>query len=119
MTSLDFINLAPAINSLLLIALSIGTFLAFRNGTAKTSIEAQKRTIDALQIELTILKDRIERLARENEKLLQRGNTIRTALAKRGIQILIEDDLITISDDKGGMVQTIPLAHIQGSQGTP
>ncbi len=119
MNSLDFINLAPAINSLLLIALSIGTFLAFRNGVAKTSIEAQKRAIDALQIELTILKDRVERLEKENAKLLQRGNTIRTALAKRGIQIVIEDDLITITDDKGGMVQTVPVAHIQGSQGAP
>jgi cell division protein FtsB len=115
---MNFINLAPAINSLLLIALSIGTFLAFRNGIARVSIEAQKRAIDALQTELQILKDRVERLEKENEKLLQRGHTIRTALAKRGIQIVIEDDLITITDDKGGMVQTVPVTHIQGSQVT-
>ena len=93
MNTLDFIDLAPAINSLLLIALSMGTFLAFRNGIAKTSIEAQKRAIDALQIELQILKDRVERLEKENEKLLQRGHTIRAALAKRGIQIIVDDDL--------------------------
>ena len=119
MNTLDFIDLAPAINSLLLIALSMGTFLAFRNGIAKTSIEAQKRAIDALQIELQILKDRVERLEKENEKLLLRGHTIRAALAKRGIQIIVDDDLITITDDKGGMVQTVPVTHIQGSQGTP
>lgn len=102
-------NITSAL-SLLSLALTIctilGGVLAWRSGFNHTANEVQDRVIHALESEIAALRQRLEDVARENTRLNQRIETICLALKKRGLEVMIEGDIITIIDNQRSNTMT-------------
>jgi cell division protein FtsB len=100
--------------SLLSLALTIctilGGVLAWRSGFNHTANEVQDRVIHALESEIAALHQRLETIANENKRLDQMIETICIALKKRGLEVAIDGDVITITDNQGS--STITRIHI-------
>ncbi|WP_376795824.1 hypothetical protein [Thermogemmatispora sp.] len=92
-------------NLLITLALITGAFLAYHHGFARTADEVKARVISVMQHEIDTLKDRLETLEKENLRLSQIIGTIRLALQKRGLQITIEGELVSIHDHCGYCTQ--------------
>jgi cell division protein FtsB len=104
-----FANINDAL-SLLSLALTLctilGGVLAWRSGFNSTANAVQERVINALESEITALRQRLEDVARENTRLNQRIETICLALKKRGLEVVIEGDIITIIDNQRSNTMT-------------
>lgn len=90
----------PLVNLAFLIFLAIGGFVAYRVGFAHTTEEVQERVINALNVELSMLRDRVLATEKENARLSQILLTITTALKKWGLSVSIDGELVSISDAK-------------------
>jgi FtsZ-binding cell division protein ZapB len=98
-----------------LLALTLGSIVAFKIGITKTANEVQERVINALNVEINTLKARIDDLERENSAtreammILQRENwklqqtlgIIKAALKKRGWSFTIDGDVVRVKDEHG------------------
>ena len=92
-------NLTSILNVLLIISAMIGGYMALRSGKHRTSSEIQAQVIDALKAELEALQRRMDSLEKENTRLTQTLNLIRSALRKRGLNVTIDGNLVTIDGD--------------------
>ena len=99
----------PLVNLAFLIFLTVGGFVAYRVGFAHTTEEVQERVINALNVEIGMLRDRVQAMEKENARLSQVIVTITSALKKWGLSVSIDGELVSISDTK-----TTQTARIQG-----
>lgn len=90
----------PLVNLAFLIFLAIGGFVAYRVGFARTTEEVQERVINALNVELSMLRDRVLATEKENARLSQILLIITTALKKWGLSVSIDGELVSITDTK-------------------
>jgi cell division protein FtsB len=105
------INNSLSLLSLILTLCAIlGGILAWRSGFNSTANAVQERVINALESEIAALRQRLEDVARENTRLDQMIETICLALKKRGLEVAIDGDVITITDNQGS--STITRIHI-------
>ncbi len=105
------INNALSLFSLVLTLCAIlGGILAWRSSFIRTANEVQERVIGALESEIAALRQRLDDVARENTRLNQRIETICLALKKRGLEVVIDGDTITIIDNQKN--STITQMHI-------
>lgn len=94
-------SLTSILNILFLVAAMIGGYMALRSGKHQKAGEIQGQVIDALKAELETLQRRMDTLERENTRLTQTINLIKSALSQRGMIVTINGDLVTISDERG------------------
>lgn len=99
-------------NTLVTLGLIVGGLLAYRRGFAQTVSEVQERVIIALQTEIQTLHDRIDALEAENTRLRTIISTLCAALKRRGIQVTVEGDTVSIleGDDE------VPLPKMRHSR---
>ncbi len=90
----------PLVNLTFLIFLAIGGFVAYRVGFARTTEEVQERVINALNVEMNMLRDRVLATEKENARLSQIILIITTALKKWGLSVTIDGELVSITDTK-------------------
>ncbi len=90
----------PLVNLTFLIFLAIGGFVAYRVGFARTTEEVQERVINALNVEMSLLRDRVLATEKENARLSQIILIITSALKKWGLSVTIDGELVSISDTK-------------------
>ena len=101
------LNNAFSILSLILtICAILGGILAWRSGFNSTANAVQERVINALESELSALRLRLDDVARENTRLNQMIETICLALKKRGLEVRIDGDVITITDNQNSSTTT-------------
>lgn len=86
------------INAFLTIAGLIGGYWAFKSGINHTASEIQEHVINAMEQEISVLRDRLEDLEDENKRLEQVIYTLCEALKKRGLIVTIEGSIVTVSD---------------------
>lgn len=99
----------PLVNLAFLIFLAIGGFVAYRVGFARTTEEVQERVINALNVELSMLRDRVLATEKENARLSQILLIITTALKKWGLSVSIDGELVSITDTKTTQTSRISL----------
>jgi hypothetical protein len=90
----------PLVNLAFLIFLAIGGFVAYRVGFARTTEEVQERVINALNVEMSMLRDRVLATEKENARLSQIILIITNALKKWGLSVTIDGELVSITDTK-------------------
>src|SRR5690349_12444733 len=101
------INNALSLLSLVLTLCTIlGGVLAWRSGFNHTANEVQDRVIHALESEISTLHQRLEDVEQENTRLNKRIEIICLALKKRGLDVMIDGDLITIIDNQRSSTMT-------------
>src|SRR5690242_21081685 len=86
------------INAILTIAGLVGGYWAFKAGINRSASEIQEHVINAMEQEISVLRDRLEDLATENKRLEQVIYTLCEALKKRGLVVIIEGSMVTVSD---------------------
>src|SRR5260370_22717311 len=106
----DFYTTLSVISLLLTIGGLIGGFYAFRSGMARTANEVQERVINALESEITNLRQRLDDMKDENVRLRLIIETICAALKSRGLAVTIDGDMGSIPD---AQVSTTTITHIQ------
>lgn len=74
-------------------------YMAKSNASDATN-KAQNDAIKAMEEEIKSIRRTMEDLAKDNTKLKRTIETIRMALARRGITITISEDAIDIEDNK-------------------
>jgi regulator of replication initiation timing len=84
----------------------LGGIVAFRNGFTRTANEIQERVINALEIELEHLRQRLDDLKEENTRLKLTIDTICAALKSRDMAVTIEGDMVSIRDSSGSKTTT-------------
>lgn len=94
-------NAAGILNTIMIILVLVGGYIALRSGKNQKTGEIQGQVIEALKAELESLQRRLETLEKENTRLTQIMNIIRAALRKRGLVVSIESDIVIISDHTG------------------
>ncbi|MGH2505945.1 MAG: hypothetical protein ACRDHZ_00770 [Ktedonobacteraceae bacterium] len=99
MTTLS--TLASLFNTVLLICMALGGFLAFRSGKRQAVVSIQRETIEALQARIDALDSKTSDLDKENSHLKYLLETIQAALSQKGIAVTISGDLVTIQDQEG------------------
>jgi ABC-type phosphate transport system auxiliary subunit len=97
----ELYNAAGILNTLLMLCMIVGGYIALKSGRQQQAGTIQSQAIDALQAELASLQRRIEVLEKENSRLKQTIDLIKSALSQRGVLISINGDLVTISDSRG------------------
>jgi cell division protein FtsB len=105
----DLYNAAGVINTVLMLCVIIGGYMAIKSGKHQQAGTIQSQVIDALKAELETLQRRMDTLEKENTRLTQIMSLIKSALRKRGLTISIDGDLVTIDDGKGNS----QYSHIQ------
>jgi hypothetical protein len=106
----DLNNALSLLSLVLTISAILGGILAWRSGFNHTANEVQDRVIHALESEIAALNQRLDTIANENKRLNQMIETICIALKKRGLEVTIDGDVITITDNQGS--STITRIHI-------
>ena len=106
----DWYSLASIGNILIGLLILIGGYMAFRSGKHQQTGNFQAQAIDALKAELEAVQRRIEIIERENTRLHVTINLIKSALAKRGMRVTIDGDMVEITDTHG---QSSSYSHIQ------
>ena len=92
---------------LLTICSILGGIVAFRNGFTRTANDIQERVINALESELSQLRQRLDDLKEENTRLKQTIDTICAALKSRGLAVTVEGDMVSIRDSSGSTTTRI------------
>jgi hypothetical protein len=94
----DIYSTLSILNTVLTIAGILGGYWAFRNGIHRSASEIQEHVINAMEQEISVLRDRLEDLEIENKRLEQVIYTLCEALKKRGLIVTIEGSMVTVSD---------------------
>lgn len=106
------ISILPYVATFLSIVVSIGAALAFRSGYSKEARALQSQTIDALRTRLDLLEKQVASATAETLRNKTIISTIQFALSKRGIQIEVDDDFVTLIDDHLAKRTTVPIKPI-------
>ena len=109
MNSQDFL---PILNTVLVVALAIGGFFAFKRGYSKETGEIQGRLIVTLKDEVKALRDKVDDLEKERATQDRVIATIRYALRQYGLRITIAGDFVTLQDTSGKS-KTTPVQSAQ------
>lgn len=105
---------AGLVSVVLLLAVSVaaGKYMARSNINSQAS-EAQKNTIDAMNVEISILRTRIDdikinntEIQKENARLQLTMNTISTALRSMNLIVTIEGEMVIIRDNNNNSTVT-------------
>jgi hypothetical protein len=94
----DIYSTLSILNTILTIAGILGGYWAFRNSIHRSASEIQEHVINAMEQEISVLRDRLEDLEIENKRLEQVIYTLCEALKKRGLIVTIEGSMVTVSD---------------------
>lgn len=97
----DFLSLLSISSIILSILTVVGGFFALRLGYTSSADAIQKRLLDAFKTENEMLTTRVERCEEETDNLRHIIETIQESLKKRGIIVVIDGDLVTITDAQG------------------
>lgn len=107
-------NIAGLINVLFILLITTGALWAFKKSVMKATGEIQAHTsnlqnnaIAALEQELGVVRSRINDIERENKKLDQIILTLCDAMKKRGLDISIDGNVVTVRDGKDTSVVRI------------
>lgn len=103
----------PMLNVLLMVCLTVGGVIVFRGSRGKAVTEAQERTIDALKVQNETQEKQIERLEKKVTHLNRVVLTIEYALKRRGLRIEIDDDAITLVDERSRANQTVQIRMME------
>lgn len=86
----------------------VGAFYLIKSGVGKTvtkanqdAITALQATITAMQADASILRGKIEDMAKDNTRLSQTIDTICAALKIKGMVITIQGEIVNIEDKNG------------------
>lgn len=111
----EWYSLASIGNIVIGILLLVGGYMAIRSGKHQKAGEiqdqttnAQDKAITALKAELETLQGRFDTLERENTRLHQTLNLIKSALLKQGYKVTIDGDMVEITSKNGSSY-----SHIQ------
>jgi hypothetical protein len=102
----EFNALLPVLSIVLTLCMAVGTVMAFRGNTGKGLSEAQEKAITALTTQNEVQEKQIERLEKKLVHLNRVMLTVEYALKRRGLRIEIDDDAITLIDEKTRANQT-------------
>jgi hypothetical protein len=89
----------PYLNIVLALALTIGGFFAFRQGYSKEAGRIQEKVIAAQKEQVETLERQIVGIDKETKRLNRVIATIRYALKRRGLHIIVNGDFITVVDE--------------------
>ena len=94
-----------AVGNFLIILLGVlGGWIVLRSAIAKSESEVQSRVREALHDENELLRGRIQRLETENKRLSKIMQLLVATLKQLyGIQLDIEEDVITLRNANGGV----------------
>ena len=108
---LDFgLVLLPVLSIILTVAVAVGAVFAFRGNAHKSANEIQKSTIDALTAQNEAQEKQIKALERKIERLEMTLATLQYTLQKRrGIVVEINDDMVTLVDQRTGQEHTVKI----------
>jgi len=106
-------NLISLLNIAISIFIAIGGLAAFRYGFKRTISEVQERVINALETELNDIRVQLTEVRAENIRLNHTLNTIIDALAKSGIYITIQGDMINIENSRDGSFHAVRITEVQ------
>lgn len=112
----DLYSLASIGNIIIGILLLIGGYMAFRSGKHQQTGEIQEQAINALKAELEAIQRRIDVVERENTRLHMTINLIKSALAKRGMRVTIDGDMVEITDAHGNSSSYNHIQEVQPPQ---
>lgn len=106
------IELSPflsVLNVVLMIGLTIGGVIVFRGSRGKAIAEVQDRTIEALKTQTETQERQIKALEKKITHLNRVMITVEYALKRRGLRIEIDDDAITLIDERSRANQTVQI----------
>lgn len=87
---------------IMLIGNIVGGYIMLRSTLAKAAKDVEKRVRDGLSAENTLLKERVERLEKDNRRLDRLVRLIAVTLKKtQGLELDIDGDLLTLRDPSG------------------
>jgi hypothetical protein len=105
----EIMTALPVLSIIVSLFLVIGAFFAFRVGHDKTASEIQEKVIEALRAQTEAQELQIKTCEKEIARLKRVVATIQIALKRRGLQIEIDNDSITIIDNQGRSSRTVQI----------
>ncbi len=96
-----FLTNVGVINTVLIMFLTVGGFLAFRNGRRAELTKFQRETIEAMQQRIDTIEGKLIDLQTENALQRHIIDTITLALKARGMVVTIDGDMVTINEPTG------------------
>lgn len=113
---MDMNTILPFLNSILLVAATVGGFFAFRSSRNNTIISVQKDTIQALQDQVNALESKVTSLSKENVYQQSIIELIQSAMMQAGYAITISGDMVSVKQETANQITTSsvrrPLATI-------
>lgn len=91
-------DLLPWVSTIIALCITIGGLFAMRAGYSRQATEIQERVIDALKAQNEAQETQILSCEKEISRLKRVVATIQYALKRRGLQIEIDGDAITLID---------------------
>ena len=101
--------LLPMLSLIISILVLIGGFFAFRHGYNNQASEIQERTIEALKAQNEAQERQIKTCEKEIVRLKRVVATIQIALKRRGLDIEIDNDAITLIDNQTRQTRTVQI----------
>ena len=112
----EFSSLLPLMSIFITICAVIGGAIAFGGNRGKGASEIQQSTIMAQQAQLDTQDKQIKALKEKVQRLEAIFSTLQVTLKKRrGLLIEINDDLITLVDQRTGTEQSVKI-HIDSGE---
>jgi hypothetical protein len=105
----DLTTFLSVLSVVLTICVAIGGFFALRHGYSQTTTDVQAKVIDALKAQNESQELQIATCEKEIARLKRVVATIQLALKRRGLQIEISGDEITIVDKQGNRTHTVQI----------
>lgn len=110
--------LLPLFSLLISVCVGIGGYLAIRGNYTRTVGEVQDRVISALTAQNAVSKTQIASLEKEIVRMKRVVSTIQVALKRRGLEIEINGDSITLIDNQDRRAHTMQI-RIEDSDELP
>ncbi len=106
---MNILEIAPLAVALLSLCGVIGGFLAMKAGYFQQAGTAQERAIDAMNAQIESQEKQIATCTRRIARLEQTLARVRKEMAKRGLQLEINGETITIVEQGGKRVSTVQI----------
>ena len=102
--------LLPVLSIALTLVVAVGGVFAFRGNAHKSALDAQKSTIESLMAQNQAQEKQIQALERKIERLEATFTTVQYTLKKRrGLLVEINDDVVTLIDQRTGQEHTVKI----------
>src|SRR5215469_18053716 len=113
----DIASFLPILSIIVSLCVVIGGYFAFRSGYSRTATEIQEKVIAALQAQNDSQEMQIKAFEKEITRLKRVVATIQLAIKRRGLQIEINGESITIIDSqsRGSRTTTVSMVKIDES----